>query len=196
MTLLAMLRHGPTAWNAEKRIQGSVDVPLSAMGRAAVAGWRLPDGLERHRWVSSPLGRAAETATLLLGRAVPVETRLREMAWGEWEGRLLAELRAEGGVEMAANEARGLDFRPLGGESPRDVQHRLRPWLAEVAAAGVPTGAITHHGVIRAVYALAAGWDMTGRPPVRLESGYLHIFRLDADGSPRIERLNQPLKPA
>ena len=193
MTLLFMLRHGPTAWNAEKRIQGSADVPLSAAGRATVAGWRLPAGFDRHLWVSSPLCRAMETATLLLGRPVPIEDRLREMAWGEWEGRLLAELRAKGGAAMAANEELGLDFQPPGGESPRDLQARLRPWLADVAKAGQPVGAVTHRGVIRAIYALAAGWDMTGRPSVRLDSGCLHVFRLAADGTPHIERRNLPL---
>ncbi len=195
MTLLALLRHGPTQWNAEKRIQGHADVPLSAAGRAAVTGWRLPAGLDRYRWVSSPLGRAAETAALLLGRPVAVEDRLREMAWGAWEGRSLADLRAEGGAAMAANEALGLDFRPPGGESPCDVQWRLRSWLVEIAAQGTPVGAVTHRGVIRAVYALAAGWDMTGRPLHRLDGDCLHLFRLDADGVPRIECLNQPLNP-
>lgn len=193
MTLLAILRHGPTEWNAARRIQGHVDMPLSEAGRETVAFWRLPAGLDRYRWVSSPLCRATETAALLLGAPVPMDDRLREMAWGAWEGRSLAELRAEGGEAMAANEARGLDFRPPGGESPRDLQCRLRPWLAEVVRAGHPVGAVTHRGVIRAIYALASGWDMTGKPPTRLDSGCLHLFRLDADGLPRVERLNLPL---
>src|SRR3546814_10532072 len=58
---------------------------------------------------------------------------LVETDWGAWEGRTLAELRADLGAGMAANEARGLDFRPPGGESPRDVQDRMRPLLAELA---------------------------------------------------------------
>ena len=64
----------------------------------------------------------------------PVEPRLVEMDWGDYEGYTLAELRAARGVDLAANEARGLDFRPPGGESPRDVQARLAPLLAEIAA--------------------------------------------------------------
>ena len=193
MTLLALIRHGPTDWNADRRIQGRIDVPLSAAGRVLVAGWRLPAGLRRHCWVSSPLRRAAETASLLLGGPVPVDHRLVEMAWGEWEGRTLAGLRAAGGDAMADNEARGLDFRPPGGESPRDVQARVLPWLAEIAAAGEPAGAVTHRGVVRAVYALASGWDMTGKPPDRLENGCVHLFRLAAGGAPRVENLNMPL---
>jgi 2,3-bisphosphoglycerate-dependent phosphoglycerate mutase len=116
------------------------------------------------------------------------------MAWGEWEGRSLAELRAELGQSMAAAEAKGLDFRPPGGESPRDVQHRVAPLLAEIAHAGRPVAAITHNGVIRAVLALATGWDMLGKPPHRLSWSAAHVFRLDSDGNPGVERLNLPLE--
>jgi len=108
-----------------------------------------------------------------------IEPRLTEMDWGDWEGRTLAELRAGLGRVMAENEAAGLDFRPSGGESPRDVQARLKPLLVELAVAGRATAAITHKGVIRAVYGLAAGWDMHGKPPHRLSSAAAHLFRLD-----------------
>ena len=87
-----------------------------------------------------------------------------ETDWGVWEGRTLTDLRAELGDLMAAWEARGLDFRAPEGESPREVQDRLRPWLVETAATGQPTGAVAHKGVIRAIYALATGWDMTDKP--------------------------------
>ena len=70
----------------------------------------------------------------LLGLDPRPEPRLVEMAWGEWEGRRLADLRAELGDAMIENEARGLDFRPPGGESPRDVQERLKPLLACLSA--------------------------------------------------------------
>src|SRR3546814_19659201 len=69
---------------------------------------------------------------------------------------------------MAAAEALGLDLRPPGGESPRQVQDRLKPWLAERSSCGRDTIAVTHKGVIRALYALACGWDMTGPPPDKL----------------------------
>ena len=43
MTPLAMIRHGPTAWNEEHRLQGRADVPLSAVGVARVETWVVPD---------------------------------------------------------------------------------------------------------------------------------------------------------
>lgn len=190
MTPVAFLRHGPTEWSAIHRIQGRTDMPLSAAGRAAVKTWRLPDELVDFEVIASPLARAAETARLLVGGEAALQPRLAEMDWGDWEGRQLAELRQELGEEMARNEARGLDFRPAGGESPREVQDRLRPWLAEVARAGRPALAVTHKGVIRAVLAAATGWDMTGKPPVKLDWAAAHLFAVDTDGQARIDRVN------
>ena len=193
MTLLALIRHGPTAWNDTGLAQGHTDVPLGDAGRAAVAGWRVPDTLSGFDWVVSPLQRARETAEILYGRAVETDARLIEMNWGAWEGRNIAELRAELGAELATNEARGLDFETPAGDSPRRVRARLQPFLADIAGRGRPTVAVTHLGVIRAIMALAAGWDMTGKPPVRLKRAAAHLFRLSGDGMPAIEQMNVEL---
>jgi len=190
MTQLALIRHGPTDWNARKLVQGTSDVPLSAAGREKVGRWSLPGQVDGFDWVSSPLGRCQETASILTGRVVGVDARLIEMAWGEWEGSRLEDLRAQLGDLMAAWEARGLDFQAPGGESPRDVQGRLRPFLRDTAAAGQPTVAVCHKGVIRAIYALAADWDMTCKPPVRLQDDCVHLFTLDGDGTPTAAALN------
>ena len=187
---LALIRHGPTRWNDEGRIQGRTDIGLGARGRAVVAAWRLPAALRGAAWVSSPLLRAAHTAALLAPGGVTFEPRLVEMNWGAWEGRTVAALRAADPAGLAASEARGLDFRPPGGESPRALQARLAPWLAETAGDGGTLAAVTHKGVIRAVLARALDWDMTGAMPVALDWASAHLFRLEADGSPLVERLN------
>jgi broad specificity phosphatase PhoE len=186
MTLLALVRHMPTAWNVAGRLQGRADQPLDP----ATPDWRVPPALAGFRWLSSPLRRATDTAARLGIDDFEIEPRLTEMDWGDWEGRILAELRAGLGRAMAENEAAGLDFRPPGGESPRDVQERLKPLLVELAVAGRATAAITHKGVIRAVYGFAVGWDMCSKPPHRLSSAAAHLFRLDGAGVPAIERLN------
>lgn len=199
MIPLVMIRHGPTDWTEAGRIQGRTDRPLSAAGRARVATWRVPPDLARPPWIwlSSPLARARETAALLApaGTEVRVEPALIEMDWGEWEGRRLADLRAEGGARMAAAEARGLDFRPPGGESPRDVQARLAPLLGALGAAGRPVVSVAHKGVIRALAARAMGWDMTGDPPEKLRDGCAHRFVLGGAGTVRAVRLNVSLAP-
>ncbi len=152
--------------------------------------------LENARVVASPLSRASETAFLLFGRTPEIEPRLIEMNWSEWEGRTLAELRVEFGPAFTANEARGLDFRPAGGESPRDVRHRIAPWLAEVARAGESVAAVTHLGIIRAMTSLALDWDMTGAAPCKFERSAAHFFTLGADGRPRVRELNVSLNAA
>ena len=87
---------------------------------------------------------------------------------------------------MRQNEARGLDFRPEGGESPREVSSRVGLWLEGITT---PTLAITHRGVIRVALAAATGWDMTGRPPVKLDWSAVHFFRI-AGGRLTVDRLN------
>ncbi len=193
MTQLALIRHGTTDWNTRKLVQGTSDVPLSAAGRAQVARWSLPGLVDGFDWVSSPLSRCRETATILTGGTVQADTRLIEMAWGEWEGCRLEDLRARLGDLMAAWEARGLDFQAPGGESPREVQARLQPLLQDIAAAGRPTAAVCHKGVIRAIYALAVDWDMTCKPPVKLLDECVHLFTLDGDGTPSASTLNVAL---
>jgi probable phosphoglycerate mutase len=168
MTAVLLIRHGPTAWNEGGRIQGRADVGLSPRGRRMVVAWRLPGEWAAARVIASPLRRALETAVLLTGRAPVVDDRLLEMDWGDWQGRRLAELRAAAPAAVAAREGRGLDFRPPRGESPREVCVRLHALLVELAEDPRPVVAVCHKGVIRAALVLATGWDMLGKPPLRL----------------------------
>ena len=195
MTELVLIRHAATEWTPEHRFQGRKDLPLSAAGRADAALWKLPAAFANYGRVSSPLLRARETAELMFGAPAAIEMRMTEMDWGAWEGRTIAELRAEFGTAVEMLEARGLDFCPPGGESPRQVQARVRPVLAELAVAKRSTVAVAHRGVMRAVYALAADWDMRGKPPAKLGDGCAHVFVLAPDGTPRVGRLNVDLRP-
>ncbi len=185
--LLAVLRHGPTDWNADKRLQGRVDRPLSGEGVIQVRSWRLPDAVPVDvALYSSPLARAVETAELVVGRPPITDDRLTEMDWGAWEGLRVSDLRRDLGADMARNEDRGLDFRPEGGESPRDVVERVRPFLKERADKGGAAVAVSHKGVIRVLLALSTGWDMTGKSPVKLDWSSVHLFSLDVEGRPSL----------
>ena len=102
-----LARHGETAWNAEGRYQGQIDIPLSPTGerQAALLGERLRD--ERiTRAVASPLTRARRTAEVALGvaraGALVLDPDLKEIAHGHWEGKLASEIRAEDGERLAA----------------------------------------------------------------------------------------------
>jgi broad specificity phosphatase PhoE len=168
-------------------MQGRADLPLSPEGRAQVLRWRLPDVWDGARWLSSPLRRATETAALLTDGPVDIEPRLIEMDWGAWEGRTLADLRAEMPAAMAANETLGVDFRPEGGESPREVRTRLAALLADLAAEPSDVVCVTHKGVVRAALSLATGWDMTSKPPLRLAEDATLVLHADAAGRVRLE---------
>ena len=91
MTELAIIRHGETDWNAEKRMQGHRDTPLNQNGLRQAA--RVAERLAKERWdavVSSDLARAAETSAIIANRAGIsnrlFDRRLRERYLGELEG--------------------------------------------------------------------------------------------------------------
>ncbi len=191
MSLLALIRHGATDWNAERRLQGRTDPLLSAAGDAAVRRWRLPPLLLKDAaWATSPLVRARQTAALLGRAGCPVEPALIEMDWGDWEGLIRQELIAKAGVAAIDRNPLGRDFRPPGGESPREVWARLQPWIARIARIGVPAVAVTHRGVIRAIYAEATGWDMIDPPAEAFVENAVQLFLARADGSVGLIRLN------
>ena len=195
MTLLVALRHAPTAWNRDKRLQGRTDVALDEEGVAVAARWNVDPEWAGYRILSSPLQRARMTAAILFPDAeIGVDRRLIEMDFGAWEGKRLADLRAEPDGDAAAREALGLDFKAPGGESPRAVQARLEPLLARLAELRRPTVLVTHKAVIRALYALATGWTMIGKPPAKLRPNCAQVFRLQADGAPVVEELNVTLE--
>lgn len=199
MTRIVVLRHAPTAWNRDKRLQGRTDVALDEDGISVAARWRIDPEWAQYRILSSPLARARMTAAILFPDAeIGVDTRLIEMDFGAWEGKRLADLRADGpdesGVDAEQRESLGLDFKAPAGESPREVQVRIRPLLARLAQLGRPTVLVTHKAVGRALYALASGWTMIGKPPVKLRPNTAHVYALAEDGMPSIEALNVSLE--
>ena len=186
MTRLVLIRHAPTIWNEAGRIQGRSDTPLSANGKAMAASWRLPAPWRDWPVFASPLARARDTARLMRLAVTREDNRLIEMDWGRWAGETLAELRAREGEAMARNEAQGLDFRPEGGESPREVTLRLAAFLRDVS--GENCIAVTHRGVIRAALVLATGWDMRGPPPLHMARDEALILALSASGEAHLAR--------
>lgn len=136
MRLLVLVRHGETEWNHDNRVQGSMDIPLSARGREqaeALGRELLRRGETFDLLLSSDLKRAAETAqilsSLLKGPAVTVEPLLREMDCGEWEGLSIDDLRRD----QPEGWRRWMDdptFRVPGGESILDVRERAKAFFA------------------------------------------------------------------
>lgn len=193
MIRLAFIRHGATAWNAEGRIQGRVDTPLSPEGRAELRVLAPPPELDGATWFASPLRRATDTAHLL-GHAPRAEPFLIETDWGGWEG-LTRDVITPPSLRIAARGAAGLDFRPPGGESPREVQQRLQQFFARLVVGGPDFAVcVTHKGVIRAALSLALEWDMLDKPPLKLKWRAAHLFTW-RDGQLALSAANLMLRP-
>ncbi len=185
MTRIALLRHFPTAWNAERRLQGQVDIPLTEEARARLAGLALPPPWDAARIVASPLARAEETARLLArGGDVTLDPRLVEMSWGAWEGLLAEALIADPASGYVHVEDWGWHRRPPEGESPWQVWERVRPLLAELAAGGRPAVLIGHRAAMRVILARAWGWNYDAPEPFRIRRARLYPMTLAADGTP------------
>ncbi len=164
---LLLIRHGETAWNAEHRIQGRLDVPLSTTGVWQTG--RLAERLAGEAIdavISSDLARAWMTGGPLAdarGLTMVAEERLRERAFGIFEGKTLDEIAAAHPDELAAWRSRDVDWRIPGGESGAEFIDRVLVALHEIAAAyvGRTVAVVTHGGVLDVVYrnARALAWD-------------------------------------
>jgi alpha-ribazole phosphatase/probable phosphoglycerate mutase len=172
MLRLLLARHGQTDWNAQHRYQGHAPVPLNKTGReqAVALGRRLArEDIEAIH--SSDLPRAWQTAQIVskdCGLPVIAEPLLREMDFGEWQGRTHAEIhadRAQQSTSATPAQARyqePLSFAPDGGETLRQLAGRISSAL-ETARRTQQDKTIlwvTHGGPLRALFCLVLGLSL------------------------------------
>lgn len=159
---LYMLRHGETAWNTERRMQGTKDSALTERGRAqALAmGRTLRAELERAPgptiFLRSPLGRVLETSEII-GRELGLapgqwrdDARLVELAYGDWEGSSWKEIEVTHPTALADWRADPHGYCPPGGETHIALHRRSAEMLAEIIASNTRT-VVVGHGVSGAV---------------------------------------------
>jgi broad specificity phosphatase PhoE len=162
---LILVRHGESTWNAEERLQGQLDPPLSDRGREqARALTAMLDGLPDERVICSDLSRARETAELLGLRPARFDPRWREIDVGSWAGRTAAEIDAQGGE---LTNWRGGPRRAPDGEARGAFAARVSGAVDELIADGGPWVVISHGGCIRVATAHLTGADhlRLGSPP-------------------------------
>ena len=185
MTRIALLRHFPTAWNDARRFQGQTDIPLTDKSRAELRRLAIPAPWDEARIIASPLKRADETARLLArGRAVSIDPRLVEIGFGAWEGKRGADLLADPASGYVHIEHWGWHKHPPGGESPWEVWQRVRPALAEIAAAGKPALLVAHRALMRVILARAWGWNYDSPEPFKIKQQRIYPMTLGPDGDP------------
>jgi probable phosphoglycerate mutase len=162
-TRVLALRHGQTAWNAELRMQGQLDIPLDDTGREQVR--RLAQALAAEPLAaiySSDLERALDTARALAsatGAPLSTHTSLRERHFGRFQGHSPAELDAQWPEDVARWRSREPDFAPTGGETLQQFQLRCVQAAAGFAAAhpGQQIALVAHGGVLDCLYRAAVG---------------------------------------
>lgn len=166
-THLLVIRHGETAWNAEHRVQGHLDIPLSAAGVRQAA--RLAERLAREpvdAVYSSELARAWLTALPFaqrLGLEVRPEPRLRERCFGIFEGLTLDEIATRHPEEFRQWRGRDPGWAMKGGETGQQLIDRVLEALHDIAGRhrGQTVAIVTHGGVLDVAYraARALDWD-------------------------------------
>jgi len=141
-----LLRHGRTAWNAQRRFQGQADPPLDEVGRAqAYEVATLIAALHPDLLVTSDSARAVQTAEIVgdVARlALHLEPRFRERGLGHWEGLTREEVAATYPDEYA-DWAAGRDVSRRGGESRDQVAERAH--AAFLALPMVPIAVVVTH---------------------------------------------------
>lgn len=190
MTILYLVRHGETDWNAARRIQGSTDIPLNDTGRGQAR--RTGQVLRRRpidHIVASPLSRAFETASIIAEQlGLPHVEPLQAV------------------VERAYGAAEGFDYQTLeslypegtavpGRESTESVRARALPALVALAEArrGQSVVVVSHGGVIRSlVTGLAPYHQLIGVP---ITNGSVHSFRL-VEGTLELTLFDDPIDAA
>ena len=165
-TRVFVLRHGRTAWNAEQRLQGQLDVALDATGRWQAA--QLAQALAGEALAaiySSDLQRARDTAQALAsvtGLPLATDGALRERGFGRLEGLSYADIEARWPEDALRWRLREPDFDLGGGESLRAFYARCVAAVTRLAAphAGQAIAVFAHGGVLDSLYRAATGVEL------------------------------------
>ena len=168
MTELWLIRHGQTDWNVLGKWQGqSADAPeLNEAGRAQSLAIRAQLPASNFSAIySSDLLRARQTAELVaepLGLTVILESRLREINLGVWEGMLSSDIEAQYPHELTERKQNPFHTRAPQGESPSDMTERVTSVINEIERKHADeTVIIVSHGVSLAyIICLAQGFPL------------------------------------
>jgi len=164
MSLIYLVRHGQTDWNAATRLQGQMDIPINDTGRGQAVrnGGILKNMIAdpgQFDFVASPLGRTRETMEIIreqIGRpreGYRTNPLLMEIHFGEWQGSSWEELRLERDAEISVRFDDPWNTVAPGaeGESYAMLSDRAAKWLASVKT---DTVVVTHGGITRCVRGL------------------------------------------
>jgi broad specificity phosphatase PhoE len=193
---LLVVRHGETLYNAQARLTGQSDVPLSLLGERQVTA--LADSLATEHLdaiVTSDLERTRLTAkAIAFNHDLPVQedTDLRELAFGEWEGYTFAEVLATDADRASLWRTDPTENAPPGGETVTQLRDRcaraLHRWQAQYPEASILW--VTHGGLIGVLLCHVLGIDLRRRWQFRHDNASISEIRLHGEHA-IIVRLNE-----
>ena len=194
MTTLTLIRHGETDWNAKRRIQGQLDVPLNEVGRAqadAIAQRFRDDAVDV--LLSSDLSRAMQTMQAIAsacGLPVLSDSRLRERKLGVLEGLYYDEAREKMPLLLDVFQNRQIDTPLDGGESLREFAQRVTGFLTETAEtyASKRIVAVTHGGVVDIAWRHATGKPLDAPRDFAIHNTSVSVFRIEG---PKFHLVNE-----
>lgn len=191
-TEILLIRHGETAWNAVRKLQGHLDIPLNAEGRRqakALAAELQKETLDAI--ISSDLQRAMQTAgeiARLQGISTRIDTALRERCFGDFEGKLYSELPELYPDEYAHWRSRDPDFHfPAKqddannvGESIREFQQRTINAILHYAAQyqGKKIAIVAHGGVLECAYRTAMNLPLNAERTITIYNASINRFHI------------------
>ncbi|MEN9901781.1 MAG: phosphoglycerate mutase [Pseudomonadota bacterium] len=187
-----IVRHGETAWNADRRLQGHQDIPLNAVGvaQAEAAGRYLRSEHAKSQFsavISSDLLRARQTAEAVaggLGLPVQAAQALRERHYGEFEGKTPAEAASFAAEAYAALVSRvDLAASPGAAEPLQAMLERIERCLSDLARvyADQAVVIVTHGGVLDLLYRRAMGRTLTGPRDAPIPNAGLNWLDIEAE---------------
>ncbi|CAM3674053.1 histidine phosphatase family protein [Polynucleobacter arcticus] len=190
-TRLCLIRHGETAWNTERRLQGHTDIPLNARGE--VQALQMARALQNANITfdvlySSDLKRAADTAQAivqLFGVEVKVESALRERHFGALQGLSISEAPMLRPDIWQAHISRDLDHGLEGGESIQQFALRVQNALDQIRAqhAGKTILIVSHGGTLDMMYRIASKQALSTERKVAVPNASLNwISHQEGDG--------------
>jgi probable phosphoglycerate mutase len=184
-TTLCIVRHGETAWNAERRVQGQLDIPLNLIGLAQAQAVGAALAGERFSAIySSDLSRAHQTAAPAahaLRLEVALDERLRERHYGVFETLTYAECETRYPEDFARFLAREPEFDFRTGESLRAFAERSLRCVADLAArhAGENVLVFTHGGVLDKLFRRATGRLLSTQRDFRIPNAGINRIAIE-----------------
>lgn len=187
--MLVLVRHGESTGNAAGLLLGRGEWPLTERGRAQAAAVAAALDGSLAAVVSSPVGRARQTAAVLAERAgtgaVTVDERWAELDYGELDGTPLTDVPRSLWRQWQAD----LDFAPPGGESLAALGRRVRTACAALGGADGPladpdrhVAVVSHVSPIKAAAAWALGVDDRVAWRMHLAPGAVTVVAWGAGG--------------